>query len=113
MEKELQELKEKVSDLNNRTHFGYCYLSQEEEFLVNQNFTRVNVKECDLNLEWYPIFMDGRTHIGGTYGPMSMASLGYRFICFETMQMRGETEYEYYHKNNIHTMSEKKKQSML
>ena len=108
MEKRLKALKKRIANLDNRTHFGYCCLTQEEEQLVKENFDQIDLKNCDLNLEWYPIFMEGRTKIGGTYGQMSMASLGYRFICFDTMQMRGETEYEYYHKNNIQPMAEKK-----
>lgn len=108
MDKSLKALKKKVSDISNRTYFGHCFLTAEEEQLVKDNFNQINVDDCDLSLEWYPIFLNGRTHIGGTYGTMSMASLGYKFICFDTMQIRGETIYEYYHKNDIQPMANKK-----
>ena len=96
---ELPELQKRVADEKRRTFHGYVYLLAEEEDLVRKNFKEVSYKDCDLSKTWYPIFLGKKVQIGGTYGPMSMCALGYRHICFETMQMRGDTEQEYYCKH--------------
>lgn len=98
MDKALRKLKERVSKKENQKFHGHCYLCDVEERLVKERFEEIHVKDCDLSLEWIPIFMDTRTKFNGTYGECSYAKFGYRYICFETMQMRGETMEEYYRK---------------